>query len=69
MHCLKKSIESKRNQHLFMGVAWLIPDRYEMFKNFPQAIHVNGTVSTNKENYILMTVSAKDRSHSTKTLL
>ena len=65
----RKALKAKKHQHLFMGVAWLIPDEYERFKKCPEAIHINGTVSANKEKYILMTVSAKDRSGKMVTIL
>ena len=52
-----------------MGVAWLILDEYGRFNKCPEAIQVDGTVSTNKEKYVLMTVSGKDRSGKIVTFL
>jgi len=47
----------------------MIPDEYERFRKHPEVIHVDGTTSTNKEKYILMTVSSKDKSGKMVTIL
>ena len=58
----KEILKEKSHHHLFMGVAWMIPHKYERFKKCPEVIHVDGTESTNKEKYTLMTVVTKERS-------
>ena len=65
----RRSVKAKSHQHLFMGVAWMIPDEYERFQKHPEVIHVDRTTSTNKEKHILMTVSSKDRSGKMVTIL
>ena len=65
----RRSVKVKSHQHLFMGVAWMIPDEYERFQKHPEVIPVDGTASTNKEKYILITVTSKDRSGKMVTIL
>ena len=47
----------------------MIPDEYGRFQKHSKVIHVDRTASTNKEKYILMTVSSKDRSGKMVTIL
>ena len=47
----------------------MIPHEYERFHKHPEVIHVDRTASTNKEKYILMTVTSKDRSGKMVTIL
>ena len=52
----------KENQHLFKAVAWATNHELLRFSKSPEVIHVDGTSKTNKEKFILFTVSVKDRS-------
>lgn len=47
----------------------MIPHECERFKKCPDVIHVDGTESTNKEMYTLMTVVTKDRSGKIVTIM
>ena len=51
----------KENQHLFMAVAWVTNHELLRFRKIPEVIHVDGTSKTNKEKFILFTVTVKDR--------
>ena len=51
----------KENQHLFMAVAWVTNHELLRFRKAPEVIHVDGTSKTNKEKFILFTVTVKDR--------
>ena len=65
----RKSLRAKIHQHLFMGVSWMITGEYKRFRKFPKTIHIDGTASTNKENYVLMAVATKDQSGKMITIL
>ena len=49
------------DQHLFMGVAWIIDQEQRRLDLFPEVIHVDGTMNTNDEKCPLFTVTGKDR--------
>ena len=57
----RKVYKVKPQQHLFMAVAWVTDHELIRFLKCPEVIHVDGTSSTNREKYILITVTVKDR--------
>ena len=65
----RKLLKAKNDTHLLMGFAWIIPDEYKRFKKCHEVIHVDGIIPTNMEKYIMITVSAKDRSGKMVTIL
>ena len=53
--------ELTKEQHLFMGVAWMIDDECRRLELSPEVLHVDGTMCTNKQKCPLFTVTGKDR--------
>ena len=49
------------DQHLFIGVVWIIDKEQRQLNLCPEVIHVDGTMNTNDEKCPLFTVTGKDR--------
>ena len=47
------------DQHLFMGVSWIIDQEQCRLDMCPEVIHVDGTMNTNDEKCPLLTVTGK----------
>ena len=56
----RRAYELTKEQHLFMGVTWLLDDEYRRLELSPEVLHVDGTMCTNKEKCSLFTVTGKD---------
>ena len=57
----RKAYMLSGEQHLFMGLAWIIDSERQQLELCPEVIHIDGTMNTNNEKCPLFTVTGKDR--------
>ena len=48
------------DQHLVMGIAWIISDEHRHLELCPEVIHIDRTMNTNDEKFPLFTPNEKD---------